>query len=326
MCAAPAIKGIWLASLVPLLMAWSAHADTWPSKPIRFIVPYAAGTTVDIRARQVAERISQPLGVTVLVENRPGAGATIGAAYVAKSAPDGHTLLVGSVAEQAVAPAVYRQLPYDPRRDFVPITQYAETAAILVASPALGVSSMQELIALARSKPGTVSIGSWGNGTLTHLLSAQLARLTGIEVLHVPYKSSSQGLTDAVGGQLSLMWDYPVSSAPLIRAGKLKALMVIGDRRVVPLPDVPSAAELGLAQMRHKSWGGFFAPAGTPSRIVERLNAEIVRALRSPEMEQLLAAQGSRVVTNTPEEFAAFIRSEQDELATLARNANAQVD
>ncbi|MGH8631389.1 MAG: Bug family tripartite tricarboxylate transporter substrate binding protein, partial [Burkholderiales bacterium] len=160
-----ATKRTRLASLALLLFASPALPDAWPSKPIRLIVPYAAGTTVDIRARQVAERISPPLGVSVLVENRPGAGATIGAAYVAKSPPDGYTLLVGSVAEQAVAPAVYPALPYDPRKDFAPITQYAETAAILVASPALGVDSMHDLIALAKSRPGTLSIGSWGNGT-----------------------------------------------------------------------------------------------------------------------------------------------------------------
>ncbi len=309
-----------------LLFAQPALPDSWPARPIRFVVPYAAGTTVDVRARQVAERISNPLGVSVLVENRPGAGATIGAAYVAKSPPDGYTLLVGSVAEQAVAPAVYRQLPYDPRRDFAPITQYAETAAILVASPALGVESMQDLIALAKAKPGTLSIGSWGNGTLSHLLSAQLNTLAGTDMVHVPYKSSSQALTDVVGGQLSVMWDYPVSSGPLIKAGKLKALMVIGDRRVVPLPDVPSAAEVRLGEMSHKSWGGFFAPAGTPKKIIDRLNAEIVRALRSPEMEQILATQGSRVVTNTPEEFAAFIRTEQEQLQALAQAANVRLD
>jgi tripartite-type tricarboxylate transporter receptor subunit TctC len=315
-----------LAALALLLCIGPAAADAFPNKPIRFVVPYAAGTTVDIRARQVAERISKPLGVAVLVENRPGAGATIGAAQVAKAPPDGYTILVGSVAEQAVAPAVYASLPYDPRKDFAPITQYAETAAILVANPDLGVSSMHELLALAKANPGKLSIGSWGNGTLTHLLSAQLNRLTGADIVHVPYKSSSQGLTDVAGGQLSLMWDYPVSSGPLIKAGRLKPLMVIGEQRVAPLPDVPSAAEAGLEQMRHKSWGGFFAPAGTPSEVIARLNAEIVRALRSPEMEEILAAQGSRVVTNSPEEFAAFVRREQDELAALAKAAGAKVD
>lgn len=314
------------AATVLLPPGGSGLADSFPNRPIRLVVPYAAGTTVDIRARQVAERISGPLGVSVLVENRPGAGATIGAAYVAKSPPDGYTLLVGSVAEQAVAPAVQSSLPYDPRRDFAPITQYAETAAILVADPALGVDSMQELIALAKRKPGALTIGSWGNGTLSHLLCFQLNKVAGIEIVHVPYKSSSQGLIDVAGGRLSLMWDYPVSSGPLIKAGKLKALMVIGEQRVAPLPDVPSASEVGLAQMRHKSWGGFFAPAGTPKDIVARLNREIVRALRSAEMERILAEQGSRVVTNTPEAFAAFIRREQEALAALARAAGVRVD
>lgn len=310
------------------LIAWSTatRADDYPSRTIRFIVPYAAGTTVDIRARQVADRIGGSLGRSVIVENRPGAGATIGAAHVARSAADGYTILVGSIADQAVAPNVYPNLAYDPRKDFAAITQYAETAPILVAYPGLGVSSVQELIALAKRKPGEVFLGSWGNGTLTHLLTLQLAQLAGIRITHVPYRSSSQALTDAVGGQISMTWDYPVSSLRFIEAGQLKALMVIGDKRVDPLPDVPSATEAGLPEMRHLAWGGFFAPAGTPKNIVERLNREIVRALNAPEMKALFAEQGSRVVTNSPEAFAAFVRSEQDALAALARAAGARAD
>lgn len=315
-----------IAALTLLLPSPEVHAQDFPSKPIRFIVPYAAGTTVDIRARQVADRIAGPLGQSILVENRPGAGATLGAALVARSAPDGYTILVGSVADQAVAPAVYPDLPYDPRKDFAPITQYAETAGILVVSPALGVNTMQELIALAKRRPGELSIGSWGNGTLSHLLSLQLNRSAGIDLLHVPYRSTTQGLTDVVGGQLSMIWDYPVSSIGFIKAGKLKTLMVIGDSRVAPLPDVPSAAELGLSGMHHKAWGGFLAPAGTPRPIVDRLNAEIVRALRSPDLERIFAEQGSRVVTNLPDEFAAFIRREQEQLAALAKAAGARLD
>jgi tripartite-type tricarboxylate transporter receptor subunit TctC len=310
------------------LCAWSgaAPADDYPSRTIRFVVPFAAGTTVDIRARQVADRISKSLGQSVIVENRAGAGATIGAAHVARAAADGYTILVGSIADQAVAPNVYPNLPYDPRRDFAPITQYAETAPILVAHPGLGVSSVQEMIALAKRKPGEVFVGSWGNGTLTHLLTLQLAQLADIRITHVPYRSSSQALTDTVGGQISMTWDYPVSSMRFIQAGQLNALMVIGDRRVDPLPDIPSAAEAGLPEMRHLAWGGFFAPAGTPKHVVDRLNREIVRALNTPDMKALFAEQGSRVVTNSPEEFAAFVRREQDALAALAQSAGARTD
>jgi tripartite-type tricarboxylate transporter receptor subunit TctC len=304
----------------------SVRGDEYPSRPIRFVVPYAAGTTVDIRARQVAERIAGPLGQSVVVENRPGAGGTLGAAQVAKAPPDGYTVLVGTIADQAVAPAVHAKLPYDPRKDFAAITQYAETAPILVANPALGVKSIREIIALAKARPGELTIGSWGNGTLTHLLSLQLSQLAGIELTHVPYKSSAQGLTDVVGGNLSLFWDYPVSSLGFIQSGKLTALMVIGDHRVQPLPGVQAAAEVGLTEMNHLAWGGFLAPAGTPVEIVQRLNREIVRALRSPEMEKALADHGSRVVTNSPTEFAAFIRREQEALAALAKAAGARIE
>jgi tripartite-type tricarboxylate transporter receptor subunit TctC len=306
--------------------AASALAQTYPSKPIRFVTAMAAGTTVDIRARQVGERVAKSIGQPVIVENRPGAGGTLAAAYVARAAPDGYTVLVGTVAEQAIALAVYPKLDYDPRKDFAPITQYAETATLLVANPALGVKSMQELIALAKAKPGQLSLGSWGNGTLTHLLTVQLVQVAGIDIQHVPYKNQAQALSDVVGGQIDLFWDYPVTSLSFIKAGRLRGLMVVGDRRVQPLPDVPSAVEAGLPAIRHKAWGGFLAPAGTPRPVVDRLNAEIVKALRSPEMERILAEQGSRVVTNTPDEFAAFIRREQEELATLAKAAGARLE
>ena len=306
--------------------AASAPAQTYPSKPIRFVTATAAGTTVDIRARQVGERVAKSIGQPVIVENRPGAGGTLAATYVARAAPDGYTVLVGTVAEQAIAPAIYPKLDYDPRKDFAPITQYAETATLLVANPGLGVNSVQELIARAKARPGQLSFGSWGNGTLTHLLTVQFAQVAGIDIKHVPYKNQAQALSDVVGGQIDLFWDYPVTSLSFIKAGRLRGLMVVGSRRVQPLPDVPSAAEAGLPAIRHLAWGGFFAPAGTPRPVVDRLNAEIVKALRSAEMERILAEQGSRVVTNTPDEFAAFIRREQEELAKLAAAAGAKLE
>ncbi|MCW5621084.1 MAG: tripartite tricarboxylate transporter substrate binding protein [Burkholderiales bacterium] len=307
-------------------MPGMARANAYPSKPIRMIVPASAGTTTDVRARQVADRIAGPLGQPVLVENRPGAGHTLGAAYVAKSAADGYTLLVGTIADQGVAPAVYSNLPYDPRNAFVPITQYGETAPLLVAHPGLGVKTMKDLIALARAKPGQITLGSWGNGTLTHLLTMQLMQEAGIELQHVPYRSATQGLTDAAGGQLHLFWDYPVSSVPLIRAGKLVPLMLVGEHRVEPLPQVQSAVEAGLPAVRHKAWAGFFAPAGTPDAVISRLNAEIVKALRTAEMERILVEQGSRVVTNTPQAFAAFVQREREELARMARALNIRIE
>ena len=304
----------------------ASHAQAWPTKPIRFVVPTSAGTTMDVRARQVADRIAGPLGQPVIVENRPGAGSTIGAAYVANSPADGYTVLVGSIGDQVVAPLVYKDLPHDPRTAFAPITQYAETAPLLLANPKLGVQSMRDLIALARARPGRITIGSWGNGTFVHLLTMQLMKEARIPLQHVPYKSASQGLTDVAGGQIDLFWDYPVSSVPLIKAGRIVPLMVVGEVRVQPLPDVPSAVEVGLAAIKHKAWAGFFAPAGTPTSVIRRLNAEVVRALRAPEMERIVAQQGSRVITNTPEEFTAFVQREREELGRLVQDLRIAIE
>jgi len=319
-------RSLLLGTLGAAMVPRWVHAQTYPVKTIRIVVSASAGTTMDIRARQVADRISGPLGQPVIVENRPGAGSTIGAAYVANAAPDGYTIMVGSIGDQAVAPAVYADLSYDPATAFVPITQYGETAPLLVANPSLGVRSMKEMIALARARPGKLTIGSWGNGTFVHLLTMQLMKEAQLQMQHVPYKSATQGLTDVAGGQIDLFWDYPVSSVPLIKAGKIVPLMVVGDRRVQPLPQVQSAADAGLPAINHKAWAGFFAPAGTPAAIVQRLNAEIVKAMRTPEMERIVAEQGSRVVTNTPEEFAAFVRRERAELGALVRELNIRVD
>jgi tripartite-type tricarboxylate transporter receptor subunit TctC len=312
--------------VLALCASVQALADPWPTRPIRFVVSFAPGTTADLRTRQVAERIAKPLGQPVVVENRPGAGGTIAGAYVAQAAPDGYTLITGSIADLAIAPAVYPKLPYDPRNAFAPITQYAETAPILFARASLGVRSPQDLIALAKSRPGKLTIGSYGNGTLSHVLSLQLQQVAGIQLNHLPYKNAAQGLLDLVGGQIDLFWDYAITSAQHVKAGKLRALFVVGERRVVPFPDVPSAAEAGLAPIKHLAWAGFLAPAGTPRPIVERLNAEIVKALRAPDMEQLLRDQGSRVVTNAPDEFAAFIRREQDEMAALVEATGAKLE
>jgi tripartite-type tricarboxylate transporter receptor subunit TctC len=317
----------WLAGCTLICASGTAAgADAWPTKPIRMVVSFAPGTTADLRTRQVAERIAKPLGQPVVVENRPGAGGTIAAAYVAQAAPDGYTLITGSIADLAVAPAVYPKLPYDPRRAFAPITQYGETAPILFARASLGVASAQELIALAKSRPGKLTIGSYGNGSLTHVLSLQLQQVAGIQLNHLPYKNAAQGLLDLVGGQIDLFWDYPITSAQHVKVGTLRALFVVGERRVIPFPDLPSAAEVGLAPIKHLAWAGFLAPAGTPRPIIDRLNAEMVKALRAPDMEQLLRDQGSRVVTNAPEEFAAFIRNEQEELAALVKATGAKLD
>jgi len=315
-----------------MLAAWasgiasSSYAGNYPVKPNKVVVPLAAGSTADVRARQISEHLSKALGWQVIVENRPGAGNTLGADYVAKSAPDGYTLLYGTIADQSIAPALYPNLPYNPRRDFAPITQNALVPAILFVNAELGVRSMQELIALAKAKPAQLTFGSYGNGTLTHLLLAQLNRETGIEITHVPYKSAAAALTDVVAGRVSLLFDFVITAGPFVKAGKLRPLMIVGAKRSRVFPDVPSAAEVGLPRISHNAWAGFLAPAGTPRDIVNRLNTELVRIVRSPELAQIAVDSGGEAVGNSPEEFAAFIRSEQDELAGLVKATGARVD
>jgi tripartite-type tricarboxylate transporter receptor subunit TctC len=305
-----------------------APADNYPSRPIKLVVPVGAGSSADLRARQIADRLSKALGQTVVIDNRPGAGSTIGAAYVARSAPDGYTLLYGTIGDQAIAPALYPNLPYDPRKDFVPIVQNALVPPILVVNPSLGVSTMKELIALAKAKPGTITIASWGNGTLPHLLALQLAREAGIQIVHIPYKNAGAALSDVVAGHVAMMFDYTPSSKPFVAAGRLKVLMTVGHKRAKILPDVPSAEEVGMPAIEHMGWSTILAPTGLPGEILKRLNTELVRIVRSPEIMQIIVDSGGDpdAVGRSPEEIAAFIRREQETLAALVKATGARAE
>jgi tripartite-type tricarboxylate transporter receptor subunit TctC len=309
-----------------LLSGTVSQADNYPNKGIRVVLGQAAGGPADVRARQISQRLSAALGQQVIVENRPGAGGTLAADYVAKSAPDGYTLLYGNIGELTIAPNLYKHMSYDPLADLSPITQNSLIPPILVVSPSLGVASMKELIALAKAKPGELSAASYGNGTLTHLLILQLAREAGIEITHVPYKLMTAGQTDVIAGRVSMMFDYTISSGGFIKAGMLRPLMTVGRNRSKVLPDGPSAAEAGLPGIKHNAWTGFLAPAKTPKEIINRLNGELVRILRSPEIAQILIDSGGMPVGNSPEEFAAFMRSEQAELSELIRVTGAKVE
>ena len=300
--------------------------DKWPSKPIKVVVPVGAGSSADVRARQIADHLAKALGKPVLIENRPGAGATIGADYVAKSPGDGYTLLYGTIADQAIAPALYPNLPYNPRKDFLPIVQNTLIPPQLVVNPALGVRSMKDLIGLAKARPGQLMAGSWGNGSLTHLLLLQLNREAGIEISHVPYKNAASALSDVVAGHVAMMFDYIPATQSLIKAGKLRPLMTVGPQRSKVLPDVPCAAEVGLPGIKHMGWSGFFAPAGTPKEIVTRLHVELARIVRSPELAQIVIDSGGEVPAGSPEDFAAFIRREQDEMAEIVKATGAKAE
>jgi len=302
----------------------ASAGDAWPGKPLRLVVPQAAGGPADVRARQIAEGLAKSLGQPVVVENRPGAGGTIGADVVAKAPPDGYALLYGTISDQSIAPAFYPNLPYDPRKDFAPITQNSTIPAVLVVHAGSGLRSIQELIAKAKARPGELTLASYDNGTLTQPLLLQMNREAGVAITHVPYKNPTAGLTDVAAGPVTMMFDYYLTSRPFIESGKVVPLMIVDDRRIGSLPAVPAAAEVGLPSIKHIAWSGILAPAGTPRAIVARLHAELVKTLRSPELARVFAESGGETVANSPEEFAAFIAKERAELAELVRATGAK--
>jgi tripartite-type tricarboxylate transporter receptor subunit TctC len=305
------------------LMPWCAGAQTpYPSKPVRFIVPSAAGGGTDIIARAVAQKLSEALGQQFVVDNRPGAGQMIGIELVAKSPADGHTILMAA-STLAINPIMYKKVTYDPVRDFAPITQAASLPNILVVHPSLPVNSVKELVEYAKKNPGRLNFASAGIGTSPQMSIELLKSMTGIDMVHIPYKGTTPGVVDLLAGQVSVMAPNLLTALPHVKAGKLRALAVTSARRTVALPEVPTIAET-LPGYESAQWYGVLAPAGTPREIVARLHAEIVRALKHTEVQGRLAADGADPVGSTPEEFAAFIKSEIDKWARVARAAGIQ--
>jgi tripartite-type tricarboxylate transporter receptor subunit TctC len=303
------------AALLAISAGWIASvpaAESYPSKPIRLIVPWPPGGIADLRARQLAERLSRGLGQTVIVDNRPGASGTIGVAIAARAAPDGHTVTLLSINDAAIAPALNPALPYDVLRDFEPVVWLARTALVLLANPSLNVRSLGDLVALAKPRPGQLMFASNGVATTHHVAGEVLGKTAGIEMKHVPYKGAAPALMAMVSGHTPLGFDFALTAAPHVQAGKLRALLVTGGKRVALLPDVPTATELGLPDLDAVvSWGGYAVPKGTPAAIRDRLNAEFVKVLRDPVLRESYESSGSELVGGTPEEFASFIRAEQ---------------
>jgi tripartite-type tricarboxylate transporter receptor subunit TctC len=315
------LRGLMVAAL-PI----TGRAQSYPDKPIRFIVPWPAGGIADVRARIMAEHLSKGLGQPVIVENRPGASGSVGAAMVAKSKPDGYTVMYGSVQEQVLAPLLLAEVAYAPDRDFTHITQFTRTPIVLVATPRLVVRSVAELIALAKSKPGRLTYGSPGVAHTNHLAAEQFRLSTGIEVAHVSYKGEAPMLADLLGGQIDYGFAYIGTSAPLVRAGKLNALLVSGARRAPQLPAVPTAAEAALPELDIFSWGGLMGPAGMSADVVQRLNSEMVKVLRSPAVNQRSEFADSEVVAGTPEEFRAFALSDSKRWANIIEATGVKAD
>jgi tripartite-type tricarboxylate transporter receptor subunit TctC len=322
------MKKLLLAVVSCLLCAVPlAHAQPYPSKPIRFVVPFPPGGPLDIMGRGIAQKLQEAWGQPVVVENRPGAGGGIGADLVAKSPGDGYTLLMGAVSTHAINPSLYAKIPYDPQKDFVPVALVAQVPNVLVVNPSLPVQTVQELIAYARAKPGTLSFGSGSTGSTGHLAGELFKTEAGVDMVHIPYKGGAPAMQDLLAGQTQLMFDNLANALPQVKAGKLRALAVTTLKRAPSVPDLPTIAESGLPGFDLTTWFGIFVPAGTPPETVARFNAEIVKALASKELVDRLATMGTTPPeNNTPERFAAFVRTEAAKYAQVVKSSGARVD
>ncbi|MGE5139166.1 MAG: tripartite tricarboxylate transporter substrate binding protein [Rudaea sp.] len=313
-------------ALLFVSLCGSVEAQTYPApRPIRLIVPYVPGGGVDFVGRTVAQKLSQTWSHPVIVDNRPGAGTTIGSELVARSAPDGHTLLVGGV-PNTVNMTLYKNLPYDVVKDFAPVSRLTTAPNILVVHPSVPAKSVRELIALAKARRGELTYASAGVGSSNHLSGELFRVMAGIDIVHIPYKGGGAAVTELLGGQVSMYFGTTPSTAPHVRSGKLRALGVTSARRSPIIPDVPTIAESGLPGFEQSAWHGLLAPAGTPQLIIDKLNAEIVRILRLPEITKRLATQGVDVIASSPEEFAAFIRQDVAKYAKLVKTAGIRID
>lgn len=306
--------------------AAAAHAQTYPSRAIRYIVPFPPGGGQDVVARQFGPRLSELLGQPVIIDNRPGGGATIGAEAAARSPPDGHTIFMASNTTHAINPNLYQKLGYDPIRDFAPVSQLASLANILVVHPSLPARTLKELTALARSRPGELNFGSSGNGTPAQLAGVMYSQAAGIRMVHVPYKGSGPALTALLSGETQLMFGSMTSSIPFVNSGRLRALAVTGAKRSAAVPGVPTVAESGYPGFEATAWYGIALPAGAPPAVVNRLHAEIVKVLHAADFRNALLAQGAEPVGNRPDEFAAYIAAELKRYTKIVRDAGLRPD
>ena len=318
------LTAIFVAIVTTTLIAGTAVAQSWPSKPIRFIVPYPPGGGTDIVARLIAPKMSQSLGQTVVVDNRPGASTIIGSEMLAKAAPDGYTF--GMITDSHVMnPAFFKTLPYDSQKDFQPLTRLVFVPLVLIVNPSLNVKSIPELLALPRLREGKINYASIGNGTPHYLAMEYFKSMTKVQATHVPYKGVAPAVTDVIGGQVDMMFTGMSSALPHVKAGKLIALGVSSAQRQPAAPDIPAVAEApGLQAYDFMTWYGSAVPAGTPMEIVTRLNAEIAKALNDPDVKERLAALGVVGSPTTPAEFAAFIARETAKVAEIIRTTGAK--
>jgi tripartite-type tricarboxylate transporter receptor subunit TctC len=315
-----------VATLAVLALALPAAAQQYPTKPIRLVVPFAPGGSSEIISRVVAQKLSEALSHQVVVENRPGGAGNIAMEQVARSEPDGYTLILGHIGTLAVNPAMFPKLPYDPNRDFAPISLMAAVPNVIVVNPSVPAKTLQEFAALAKKRPGTINYGSAGTGSSGHLAMEYFKQVAQIDLVHVPYKGTGPMLTDLLGGQTEATFTGVPPLLPHIKQGKLRALAIGSAKRTDALPDVPTVAESGYAGFETSQWYGLLAPAKTPKAVVDKLSAEVAKALRQPDVVQRLAADSATPIGSTPEEFAAYIRKEQERWGRVVKTANIKAE
>jgi tripartite-type tricarboxylate transporter receptor subunit TctC len=289
----------------------TALAQTFPAKTVRIIVPFAPAGSTDVTARVVAQKLSEAWHQQVIVDNRPGAGGNIGAEAVAKAAPDGYTLLLATTGVMAINHRLYRTLPFDALRDFTPVTQIGALPLILIVHPSLPVRSVQDLVTLAKAKPGQLSYASSGVGSATHMTTELFRMMARIDIVHIPYKGSGQAMVDLIGGQVGMAFDQITSSLPQVESGKLRAIAVTSAKRFASVPQLPTIAESGMTGYESVSWNGLAAPNGTPREIVNRIQEQVARALQLPDIKDRFFKDGIEPVASTPEQFAAHIKAER---------------
>lgn len=300
-------------------------AQGWPAKTVTIVVPFPPGGTTDVLARAVANKLSPVLGQPVIVDNKPGAGATLGASLVAKAPADGYTLLMGAV-HHTIAQSVFKKLPYDFQKDFTPITTVAMVPNVLVVNAQNPAANVQDLVTIAKSAANKLSYGSNGNGTAQHMIGTQFQQITGAQILHVPYKGSAPLTTDLISGQVDMSFDTVTPVLPFIKEGRLRPLAVTTAQRSSALPDVPTLQEAGVPGIAIGTWFGLLAPAGTPARVVTRLNGELVKIIQSPDFKKQMFDIGAEPVGNKPEEMARQIKEETAKFASLIKAANITLD
>jgi tripartite-type tricarboxylate transporter receptor subunit TctC len=314
----------WIILLAALGAAGAAAAQPYPSKPVRFVVPFAPGGSTDTLARALGQKMADSLGQQVVIDNRTGANGNIGMEIVAKSPPDGHTIVLGYIANVAIGPSLYDKLPFDPVRDYEAVTLLATSPNVLVAHSTVQGTNLKEVIALAKAKPGQVNYASASVASVGHLTGELLNQLAGMKMVHVAYKGSGQAVTDLLGGHIQLMFSGFSSVMPHIKSGKLRAIVQTGEKRSPALPDVPTIAESGFPKFEATAWYGVHAPAKTPKPVINRLNAEFVKALKAPDVKERLNALGFELVGSTPEYYASYIKSEITKWAKVVKASGAK--